>query len=211
MADRPCSGQVDIWTASLAVPTAQLASTLGADERERASRIATAKVRRRFLARRGLRRAVLARYVGCAPSQLRFVQGDQGKPELAGREVRFSCSSSGELALVAVARDRDVGIDVERLRRIDGALEIAADILPPDQQITLSALTGEPRDAAFLRAWTRMEAAIKASGAGLGAAFQGTTSWRRGDWCTRHLDLGAGHVGAVAFEGRDCRIAWGSS
>ena len=59
---------------------------------------------------------VLARYTGVDPGSLILELTPQGKPVLPGSRLRFNLAHSGEVALVAVARDRDVGVDVERVR-----------------------------------------------------------------------------------------------
>ena len=78
---------VHVWRAALDVPAGslrRLQQSLSADERERAARFHAEKDRRHFVAGRGMLRAILARYQGCAPHQLRFRYGEQGKPFLEG-------------------------------------------------------------------------------------------------------------------------------
>jgi 4'-phosphopantetheinyl transferase len=209
MPERLDADEVHVWTAPLDLPPERLEHMLGADERERADRLRMA-VRRRFVARRGLRRCILAAYTNQAPEQLRFAHGPHGKPELAGEELRFSCSSSGDLALVAVARGRRVGIDVERLRPVADALGIARSLLASEEHTALLALSGAERDAAFLRAWTRIEARVKVCGAGLAMAVDGAVARSPGPWSVRSLRPGPEHIGALAAEGSDWHVAWRS-
>ncbi|HEX6602937.1 MAG TPA: hypothetical protein VF030_09880 [Solirubrobacterales bacterium] len=63
-------------------------------------------------------RRVLAIYLGQGPSQIRLTEGEHGKPRLADPEatLRFNLSHSGEIALVAVSGEVEVGVDVERIR-----------------------------------------------------------------------------------------------
>lgn len=101
--------EVDVWTASLDVGAGALEPALAPAERARAGRLAPGPLRRRYVARRALRRAILAGYAGCPPDRLEFARGPAGKPELRGAGgLRFSCSASGGLALIAVARGRRV-------------------------------------------------------------------------------------------------------
>ncbi|MDQ6812000.1 MAG: 4-phosphopantetheinyl transferase, partial [Actinomycetota bacterium] len=68
-------------------------------------------------------RDVLAAYLETSPEAIRIVDGAHGKPELAGRELHFNLSHSGDVGLVAVSRERPVGVDVER---IDGRRDVLA-------------------------------------------------------------------------------------
>ena len=194
--------EIELWVATLdARACARYGAALDAGERARAERLDGA-VRRRFVARRGLRRAILARCLGCAPGELRFTHGPGGRPELAGRrDLRFGCSSSGDLAHVAVARDRDVGIDVERLRTVAGALAIAEELLGTAARDELRGLPEPDRSTAFLRRWTGLEARVKATGAGLTAAAPDAGALR-----IAALDPAPGHVAALAAAGADWRV-----
>lgn len=82
-------------------------------------------------------------------------------------------SHSCDVALIAVARDREVGVDVERLR--DGVdLEgIARRFFSPTEVSALLALPQHHRQEAFFSCWTRKEAYIKARGSGLSMPLDG--------------------------------------
>lgn len=216
----PGPGEVHIWMASLDVAAGRLEElrrTLGPDEEQRAARFGSAVHRRRFLARRGLRRAVLARYAGRPPGSLRFGASPAGKPELAGGgDLSFSCSQSDGLALYAVARGRRVGIDIERLRPVADAMSIARALFTPAEAAGLGAVPAGGRDEAFLRSWTRKEACLKACGEGLGGGLDrfvvrlapphdsgdaeivrdGADRWR-----VRAFTPAPGYVGAAAADG----------
>src|SRR5206468_1046470 len=100
--------------------------------------------------------------------------GEWGKPALAGAHagcgVAFNLTHSGAVALIAVARDRLVGIDVERVRAMPAAVAIARRVLGGGVVATIQSLEGPARDHAFLRAWTVHEACIKALGRGIAVA-----------------------------------------
>lgn len=72
------------------------------------------------------------------------------------------------MALVAVARDGDVGVDVELQRPVPDALRLAASNFTPREQRELRETpAGSARERAFLYGWTRKEACLKALGSGL--------------------------------------------
>jgi 4'-phosphopantetheinyl transferase len=146
---------------------------LSDEERRRGERFRHAGDARAFLFRRAFRRSVLARYAGVAPGELAFETGEHGKPFLSAPHggVRFNASSSGAWVLVAVSAGRELGVDVERAdERFLGAEELsrlAQRVLTPAERDGLARLPDSERPNAFLRAWTRKEALLKALGTGL--------------------------------------------
>src|SRR6266700_139048 len=105
------TGQIHIWAVPLDLLPAKLvdlASTLAPLERERGERFRFDVHRKRFIAGRGLLRAVLSQYLETEPSRLEFVYGTRGKPSLLdGAGIRFNLAHSEDLALVAVTRGGD--------------------------------------------------------------------------------------------------------
>jgi 4'-phosphopantetheinyl transferase len=146
---------------------------LSDEERRRAERFRRARDARGFLFRRAFLRVVLARYAAVGPGELSFVRGGFGKPFLAGphARLRFSASSSGALALVGVSLGRELGVDVEqaggRLLDTEEVSRLAQRVLTHGERECLARLAAGERAHAFLRAWTRKEALLKALGTGL--------------------------------------------
>jgi 4'-phosphopantetheinyl transferase len=177
----PLAGaEVHLWRAWLDQPQwrlRQLARTLSPDECQRADAFSLARQRRRFIAGRGLLRVLLAGYLDRAPGTLDFCYGAHGKPELArppaGPAVRFNCSHSRELALYAFARGRRVGIDVEAIRPLPEADEIARLCFSSRERVELAALAHGGLEEAVIRGWTRKEAYAKAVGDGLARPLEG--------------------------------------
>jgi 4'-phosphopantetheinyl transferase len=118
-------------------------------------------------------RTILAAYEHQPPSELRFETTDSGKPALAcsgpGERLEFNLAHSGNLALLAVARDRIVGIDVERWNADMAHLDVAARCFSAAECDALRALSGAPERIVegFFSAWTRKEAYLKATGRGV--------------------------------------------
>src|SRR4051794_36658174 len=123
------TGTVHVWRIALNQQDEKLdafRSTLEADELERAARFHFEKHRRHFIAARGFLRAVIARYLGSQPGALRFEYGTYGKPGLgSGHTLRFNLSHSNEIALLAVAPDAELGVDVEHIRADFASEDIA--------------------------------------------------------------------------------------
>ncbi len=167
---------------------------LSAEEQERAARFVRARDRRRFVRCRSAVREILGSVLGQPPATVRIRAGGQGKPELdppgfPGRPqqgqdqggqpaIRFNISHSAELALVAVCRGRELGVDLEQVRAIVEADRIVESFFSPREQAEFTAVAEEDKALAFLRGWTRKEAILKGLGIGLaGLAAQYETGF----------------------------------
>ena len=150
---------------------ARLRATLSPDEEERADSFYFERDRRRFVVGRGVLRVLLGRYVGCAPEDVVFRYGASGKPELAGDAaagLHFNLAHTEGLALCAITRVGPVGVDVERVRELPDWQYIAATCFSPSERQRVDSAAPSERRLEFFRAWTRQEAALKATGVGLG-------------------------------------------
>jgi 4'-phosphopantetheinyl transferase len=166
------AGEVHVWHAGLELAEThwrQAVATLAPDERERAARFRLERHRRRFVAARGLLRQILGAYLGLDAGGVCLAYTANGKPGLAASEARlaFNLSHADGLAIYAVTRDRQVGIDVERVRPMADLLEIAGQHFSAREKDLLARLSGARRRTAFFRAWTCKEAWLKSSGVGL--------------------------------------------
>jgi 4'-phosphopantetheinyl transferase len=83
--------------------------------------------------------------------------------------LEFNLSHSADLALVAVARERPVGVDLERWKHEMDHLALATRFFSPAERASLQALAerGEQLVHGFFAAWTRKEAYLKARGEGV--------------------------------------------
>jgi 4'-phosphopantetheinyl transferase len=174
--ERPSLGSnaVHVWRASLDQSPSQVAffrNSLDDDERSRADRFYFSRDRERFIVARGVLRALLGRYLGKAPQSLSFSYSTHGKPALASESgadaIRFNLSHSHGTALYAVTRGRELGVDLEFIRRDLEAAQIAERFFSHSEIAALRALPPSLRQYAFFLCWTRKEAYIKARGEGL--------------------------------------------
>lgn len=170
------SGAVHVWGAALDPEPgrlAALAATLTADESARAASCRLESQRRRFVAGRGQLRLLLGRYLGTDASEVRFVYGPHGKPALfqggGATALSFNVAHSGERALFAVGRERELGIDLERIREGVDHEAIAERFFAPGEAASLRRLPARRRTEAFFACWVRKEAYVKALGTGLSA------------------------------------------
>ena len=174
----------------------KLHASLAPEERERAARFFFPRHRRRYIAARGLLRRLLGERLGMAPQDIRLAYGANGKPRLADEAMRFSVSHSGELALFAFSKAREVGVDIEAVRPIDSADAIAAHILSQRERRAYAA--ARDKVAAFLRFWTRKEALAKAIGAGFSIAPEKLEPARAPGWHVHSFCPLPGFIAAIA-------------
>ncbi len=140
-------------------------------ERERHARFHFDQHRHEFLLTRALVRATLSRYADVAPEDWRFSQNEHGCPyvETPGHAVhlRFNLSNTTGLVACLVARDRELGVDVEPTERRGETVSIADRFFSPVEVDALRALPAEDQRRRFFEYWTLKEAYIKARGMGL--------------------------------------------
>ena len=225
------SDEVHVWRASLDEPASQIDSflrTLAADERARAERFYFHRDRERFITAHGVLRAILGLYLNRAPECLSFRYSSHGKPTLAGEyagdRLHFNMSHSQGVALYAIARGREIGIDVEFIRCNLKVEQIAERFFSDPEIATLRALPKHLQKYAFFLGWTRKEAYIKARGEGLSLPLdQFDVSLTPGEpaallstqpdsaealrWSLQELSLAPGYVAAIAVEGRGLSLS----
>ena len=222
--------EVHAWKAPLVASEHEyvtLQQVLPLDERERAGRFYFEKDRRRWTIAHGILRILLARYLNSNPSELRFVINSYGKPALAPQfaatGLQFNLSHSAEMALYAFTYHRQVGIDVEYMRKdIEWEL-LARSHFSPGEYAALQALPSSLQTEAFFLCWSRKESYIKAKGMGLSipldqfdvslvpgepAALLGSREEAQAaaHWSLHPLNPGNDYAGALTVEGFDWHL-----
>jgi 4'-phosphopantetheinyl transferase len=152
------AGDVHVWRFACAQDPGALAAALSHDERSAAARFTATAHRDAYIAQHAMVRWLLARYVDVAPGALVFERGPRGKPAVAG--VHHNLAHAEDVALLAVARDVEVGVDIERYDAAIDPVKLAPLVLAPAEAQCTSR-------RAFLRVWCRKEACLKATGVGL--------------------------------------------
>lgn len=147
---------------------------LDAGERARAARFRFPLLQRRYIAAHAALRRVLARALALAPERVPLGVRADGKPTLAGELARalwFNLSHSAGVAVVALSAIGELGVDVEEIRRLPDADEVARRVFTAAERAAIERASPTRRDRAFFAAWTRKEAYIKATGEGLRASL----------------------------------------
>lgn len=225
------SNQVHVWRATLDQPPErllQLKKWLSEDELERADRFHFQHDRDHFIAARGGLRDILSRYLVLGASDLNFLYSPYGKPQLVDEindlGLHFNVSHSHGLALFALTRGRQVGVDVEFMRADLADEGIARRFFSTREVRALLSLPVEVRSQAFFTCWTRKEAYIKAVGEGLSMPLDrfdvtlvpgepAQLLETRPDqseaqqWQLFGLDPGDGYIAAVAVRAQKLQLA----
>lgn len=164
-------------------------------ELARAGRFRFERQKQQYLRSHGALRAILGKLTD---ARLDFAVAEAGKPYLPGApHLKFNLSHSGEMALVGVALDVEIGVDIECVRTLSNYTATAERFFPPSE----AADVADERD--FFRRWTRIEAALKARGVGIYAA--GTEL--AGPWTVEEIDVGTEYAAAVALPETGIQIA----
>ena len=230
------ANEIHVWLIEAAETAAAnlgaYAALLSAAEQARADRFKFAKDRLLFTVAHAALRSILARYTEILPGNLQFDLSGHGKPKLrmpqAGSPVAvaFNLSHSHGVALLAVARSREVGVDVEFVNADFAFDEVAERFFTAGEVAALRALPAHLRRQAFYKCWTSKEAFLKAKGTGLSGDLDevniGHAASReraRVDanvpgWSLLELNVVADYEGALVYEGARAAIQlyrWESS
>ncbi|MGH8995882.1 MAG: 4'-phosphopantetheinyl transferase family protein [Acidimicrobiales bacterium] len=205
---------VRLWWTRLDVAASTLLgfwADLSTEERAHAGRLHRPKDRRRYGASRGALRRQIAGQLNCSPDEVSIVTGGTGKPRIAGSELRFNASRSSDIALFAFSWTRSIGVDIEAIRVIADVDGLAARFFSPADQRWLSSLPPQQRLVACFRCWTRWEAYLKGTGAGLGAPARHidlsvTLGRPASGWSVHQVDLLPGFAAAVAVGDRGAAL-----
>ncbi len=167
-------GEVHVWCANLEEWRPYLEEfyeLLSEDERQRAARFYFPHLRENYILRCSILRHLLSHYTTIPERKICFQFGKHGKPFLAGKkratQVEFNVSHSHELSLFAFVKDRDVGVDIEKVRPDLDFASIARRYFSAQEIEQLFSLPEEKQAGAFFQGWTYKEAIIKAEGSGL--------------------------------------------
>ncbi len=222
-------GSVHVWYLPLDVDDARLndlAQSLSDDEHARAARYRFDNIRNRFIACRGQVRAVLSRYIDESPGQVEFQYANLGKPSLGERwrdsNLEFNVSHSGDAGMLAIARGRVVGVDVEQVRGMSDVRGLIGRYFARSEQEVLAELSGDTLLNGFFRIWTSKEAILKATSMGLSIAPEKVevrvvdtnqpcviqVDDKRSpfdSWWLHPLDIGSDYVAALASPGQPAK------
>ncbi len=215
--------EIQVWTANAPETRDEInhySHLLSETERLRASSLMNDVARNEFIIGRALVRLIGSSLLHIKPSDIMIGSNRHGKPNFTGdssaNNLRFNVSHSHSLVTIALARGREIGIDIEWIDETFDGKEIAARIFSPAELSELHSLSEYDQRVAFYNGWTRKEAYLKATGEGLTDDMSSIelTLLPNGparllrlpapknptDWTIHDLTLPSGFAGALVFE-----------
>jgi len=154
-----------------------------------------------------------------------FCYNEHGKPELffpLTKDPGFNLSHTEEVAIIAIAKGRNVGVDVNTLQRTVGQnlewIPVVKRSFSIAEQSGLFGLPVAEQERMFYRIWSQKEAYTKAIGEGYRYGFQmftvavehgGSTALIAdeknpqfvGEWQLASVDIGSNLIAALACDG----------
>jgi 4'-phosphopantetheinyl transferase len=215
------SGELHLWEFPLTASEASFttySALLSSDECTRASRFHFDRDARRFTIARGVVRTILGAYLHAPAGDLNFTAGKNGKPALANPgNLRFNVSHSSDLALLGVALEREIGVDVEAIRPDVETDKLAERFFSVHERESIRALPQPERVSAFFRCWTCKEAFLKGQGVGLSRSLESfdvevnsklpakllatrPDAAEARDWVLHDIETAPGYAAAVAAQ-----------
>jgi 4'-phosphopantetheinyl transferase len=165
---------IHLWWISLDVTDEILQtfiSLLSESEKIKADRFKFPQHQRRYQAVHGILRIILGRYLNLDPAQINFTHCDRGKPYLTNDcnplNLQFNLSHSENMAILGISRDRRIGVDLEKMRPMENAEQLAERFFCASEYALLTQAIPAERDKLFFQLWTAKEAYLKATGEGI--------------------------------------------
>jgi len=214
----PLAGEVHLYGLARQQHTSELARLgrlLAPAETERAGLLKSEQAMKRYIAGRGVLREILGGYLGIDAKKVQLAEGEHGKPFLLDvqENLCFNLSHCADHFLLAVAANREVGIDIEMIAPGKPLGDMARLVFTRHEQEQLSRLSSPRLEAAFCRCWVRKEACLKACGRGFslpGDSFEVLpldeepavlmARCNQKDWHVLDIEAPHRHCAAVAVE-----------
>lgn len=221
--------EIHLWRAVLDQPAqiiSEMRPLLSPDEQHKAQRFRRARDQQRYITGRALLRLILSRYLDMSPDRIAFVYGPHGKPMLAdcgaNSSLRFNLAHAEHLAIYAIARHQELGVDLEYMNPQIDVARLARRGLSPRELVLAQTLPMAQQTEYFYRCWTRKEAFVKASGTGLSGpldrleippalhapvTFSDPTQPASGPWTILEYTPASQFVAALVASGTACDLA----
>ena len=169
------------------------------------------KFKQTYLISHAACREILASYSGILAKDIIYKKNEYGKPELDHEQaLKFNMSHSHDMAIIAVSKNTEIGVDLEYVNRKSQWNKIARRFFSQPEINYLFSQPESSQKTLFYQIWTNKEAFIKALGTGLAtplstfdassegivktlSSFDTTTTWY-----TKNLDIAPGYLAAVS-------------
>ncbi|MFT5351512.1 MAG: 4'-phosphopantetheinyl transferase [Planctomycetota bacterium] len=221
---------IDVWHSRIDLPASQInkyIETLSEEELRRAEKFTFPDKYKEYVVSRGVLRNALAHVLKQSPSEFIFDYTDSKKPYLSRKyndqEISFNLSHSHGRALIAISLDRQIGIDIEKVRPDIEHEKLAKRFFSEAEHKALMQCVVEKRLPAFFATWTRKEAFVKAVGKGIAFGLSEfdvnidpeqrpkmqATRWDANDvnkWHMANIDTEKDYMATVVADGGDFQL-----
>ncbi len=183
--------QVHVWQANmdaLSIYPKDISKVLSPDELDRANKFKFPKDREHFILRRYQLRFILSKYCVCQPNEVMLRYNSYKKPFIYIPEfegIKFNLSFSGNLMVVGLSKNNDIGIDIEKVRQMHDLENIAMENFSLQEVKYLKGTSD--KTTTFFKIWTRKEAFIKATGNGMYYLLKSFCVNINSSWSYEHL------------------------
>lgn len=189
-------------------------------EREKAARFHRDIDRRSSIAARGALRVLLSAYTGIPAAGIEFQYSDTGKPYIVPQAsclpggsarnrrdacdtVSFNVSHSGDWVVLAFGCNRQVGVDVEKIKPEMEVMSIASRYFTAEEIAWIE--KASDKQTAFFQLWARKEAYVKATGSALfrelsNIAVPFEDTGEKDGWIFHRLEAGSKYAAAVVTD-----------
>lgn len=162
--------QINLWYAcidSFTKDVFHLSELLNEEELRKANCIKSIKDRNNCIITLVLLKKLLGYYLDKLPSEIILSYTKYNKPYLKHCDLKFNLSHSGNLLLIGVALNYDIGVDVEKTEYFPEMDGVAKNFFSNYEYQSFIRLNEDQKIEGFFNCWTRKEAFIKAIGSGL--------------------------------------------
>jgi 4'-phosphopantetheinyl transferase len=207
----------------------QLKDCLSVEEYRRAASFHFIRDQTNFVIRRAILRHLTASYLGLAASSVKLLSPPNGKLVISGQDglegIRFNCSHSADWGLIAIARNREVGVDLEQHRPLADVMALANTCFSHHEIAELTKVPEGLKTQCFYNGWTRKEAFVKAIGLGLSFPPNNVSvslaldrpakllkvegylqAWNR--WKLVSFDVNPGYSAALVYENKNANFKY---
>jgi 4'-phosphopantetheinyl transferase len=167
--------EVHVWIFDLThqqISTTYLIQFLSQEEQRKANSYKFDGDKQLFLARRGILRKLIARYIGLDEADIRYSENPYGKIFIPGHRLNFNISHSQKKIALAFTLNKDIGVDIEQVRPLPDFPQLVDRWVSKKEKDGLLQLPIASQLEAFFHVWTQKEAFIKTEGKGLVDSLQ---------------------------------------
>ncbi|ACB51895.1 4'-phosphopantetheinyl transferase [Crocosphaera subtropica ATCC 51142] len=171
--------EVHIWKTNLeqlSIDFQNSFNLLNEEEKIKAQRFHFEKHQKRFTLARSSLKKILSFYLSISPQDIKFQYSDYGKPKIIDKinliNLQFNVSHSEDIAIYGVTCDYFIGVDVEYIRPMPEAENLAKRFFSQKEYQQIRGLSSEEKNREFFKLWTGKEAYLKAIGKGIGGGLE---------------------------------------